>query len=43
MAKDRIMQLHTIAQKLYFSDAKDPGEIRTMSPLTEVPNADTVG
>jgi len=32
-------QHHTIARGLWFSDAKDLGEIRTKSPQTGVPNA----
>ena len=36
-------QLHTIAQGLYFSDAKDLREIRPGSPPTRAPNAGGVG
>jgi len=36
-------QHHTIAQGLYFSEAKDLREIRPGSPLTGAPNAGGVG
>jgi len=36
-------QHHTIAQGLYFSDAKDLREIRPGSPPTRAPNAGGVG
>jgi len=36
-------QHHTIAHEIFFSDAKEPREIRPGSPPTRVPNADGVG
>jgi len=43
MAKRIYKERHMIAQRIYFSDAKDHGEIRTGSPRSGAPNAGGVG